>query len=380
LKQNTQKEILIFLICIIVGCALAIPYRDYLISKGYKYGLANLDMQYYMSLAEQIKEMNIPLGFKTISHHWNFANVNHIQIWGYRIYIYYLVATVFKWTFLPVAISVYLVSIWQIMLANYTLLRIFNSIKKEFIIYDNASLFLMLTAPPVWYGCVRLLREPFMLLGIELLISSICRKEKNWGIKCVIGFALLTIMRPYYSLFMVPLMLLIANRERIALIVESCIFATLAVICIFLKIEPLNIISVVLSPNFFNQVKTISIGALNVDTVSGQIPLIIFIGSIWNIIMLFYSIISLFINRKFNIKCWCCAGLILDVCMIYSITAGGASELRHKMFFVIPFIILLNQGVFTYVDQNGITAKTVIINIILLNFLAIYALISQMVL
>lgn len=376
LRYNTSAERKIFTICMIVGSMLAVPYRDFLISEGYKYGLANLDMQYYMTLAEQIKDSSIQSGFSTISHHWNFANVNFIQIWGYRLYIYYLVAVVFKWTMFPVVTSVYLVSIWQIFLANYSVLRIFNAIKDKFIVYNNASLLLMLIAPPIWYGCVRLLREPFMLLAMEMIICSIRWKEKRWIIKFVIGFVLLTIMRPYYSLFMIPLILLIINKERIALAIETAIFFVLSILCSYLHITSLNILGVVLSPNFFNQVNNISNGILSVDYISGQIPLILFIGSIWNIIMLFYSIISLLINRKFNIKCWCCAGLILDVCMIYSLSFGGTTELRHKMFFVIPFIVLLNNGAFAYVDQNGLSAKTVIINVVLLDFLAIYSLLA----
>lgn len=376
LRYNTSTERRIFIGCLIIGSILAVPYRDYLISEGYKYGLANLDMQYYMTLAEQIKDSSIQSGFSIISHHWNFANVNFIQIWGYRFYIYYLVAAVFKWTMLPVVISVYLVSIWQILLANYSVLRIFNAIKDEFIVYNNASLLLMLIAPPIWYGCVRLLREPFMLLAMELIICSICWKEKRWIIKTVIGFVLLTIMRPYYSLFMIPLILLIINKERIALAIETGIFFALSIMCLFWRIPPLNILGVVLSPNFFNQINNISNGILSVDYISGQIPLITFIGSIWNFIMVFYSIISLFIHRDFNVKCWCCVGLILDICMIYSLSFGGTTELRHKMFFVIPFIVLLNKGAFAYVDQNGLSAKNVIINVVLFNFLAIYSLLA----
>lgn len=376
LRYNTSIERRIFTVCLIVGSLLAIPYRDYLISEGYKYGLANLDMQYYMTLAEQIKDSSIQSGFSTISHHWNFANVNVIQIWGYRLYIYYLVAAVFKLTMFPVVTSVYLVSIWQILLANYSVLSIFNAIKNKFIVYNNVSLLLMLIAPPIWYGCVRLLREPFMLLAMEMIICSICWKEKHWIIKFVVGFVLLTIMRPYYSLFMIPLILLIINKERMALGIETGIFFVLSILCSYLHITPLNILGVVLSPNFFNQIKNISNGVLSVDYISGQIPLIIFIGSIWNFIMLFYSIISLFINREFNIKCWCSAGLILDICMIYSLSFTGSTELRHKMFFVIPFIVLLNNGAFAYGDQNGLSAKTIIINVVLLNFLTIYSLLA----
>lgn len=88
IKINDQKEKRIFLICTLISCSLAIPFRIYLIQQGYEYGLANLDMQCYMSLANQIKNMSIPEGFRTIANHWNFTLVNDIQMWGYRIYIF----------------------------------------------------------------------------------------------------------------------------------------------------------------------------------------------------------------------------------------------------------------------------------------------------
>ena len=57
IKENTIDEKRIFIFCAVVTCSLAIPYRIFFVSVGYKYGLANLDMQYYMSLAEQIKDI-----------------------------------------------------------------------------------------------------------------------------------------------------------------------------------------------------------------------------------------------------------------------------------------------------------------------------------
>ena len=376
IKINDEKEKRIFLICALISCLLAIPYRLYLISQGYENGLANLDMQCYMSLANQIKNMNISEGFHTIASHWNFIFVNAIQMWGYRIYIYFLVVTIYKWTFLPVEVSVFLVSIWQLLLAAYSILRIYNSIRSKFVKYRYFSLFMMLLAPSIWYGCVRLLRDVFMLLSIEIMISALCRKERYWKLKIVASMVILIVLRPYYAVFMVPLLLMLNGRERLSMMVEIGIFAILAVVCLVKNTGLVTIIGVVLSPSFFNQAKTVWQDAIEVSTQGGQIPIINFIGSIWNFIMVIYAMISLGISRKLNLRCWCSLGLMLDISMIYAISYGGATELRHKMFFVIPLVILLNNGDFSFwgsLDSQGnqISRQAFAVNFLLVMFLVI---------
>ena len=376
IKINDEKEKRIFLICALISCLLAIPYRLYLINQGYENGLANLDMQYYMSLANQIKNMNISEGFHTIASHWNFIFVNAIQMWGYRIYIYFLVVTIYKWTFLPVEVSVFLVSIWQLLLAAYSILRIYNSIKSRFVKYRYFSLLMLLLAPSIWYGCVRLLRDVFMLLSIEIMISALCRKERYWKLKIVASMVILFVLRPYYAVLMFPLLLMLNGRERLSMMVEIGIFAILTAVCLVKKIGPATIIGVVLSPNFFNQAQTVWQDAMEISTQSGQIPIINFIGSIWNFIMVIYAMISLGISKKLNLRCWCSLGLMLDISMIYAISYGGATELRHKMFFVIPLVILLNNGDFSFwgsLDNQGnqISRQTFVVNFLLVMFLVI---------
>lgn len=376
IKINDEKEKKIFLICVLISCLLAIPYRLYLINQGYENGLANLDMQYYMSLANQIKNMNISEGFHTIASHWNFIFVNAIQMWGYRIYIYFLVVTIYKWTFLPVEVSVFLVSIWQLLLAAYSTLRIYNSIRSRFVKHRYFSLLLLLLAPSIWYGCVRLLRDVFMLLSIEIMISALCRKERYWKLKIVASMVILIVLRPYYAVFMFPLLLMLNGRERLSMMVEIGIFAILAAVCLVKNIGPATIIGVVLSPNFFNQAKTVWQDAMGVSTQSGQIPIINFIGSIWNFIMIIYTMTSLGISKKLNLRCCCSLGLMLDISMIYAISYGGATELRHKMFFVIPLVILLNNGDFSFLGSldnqgNQISRQTFVVNFLLVMFLVI---------
>lgn len=376
IKINDEKEKRIFLICALISCLLAIPYRLYFINQGYENGLANLDMQCYMSLANQIKNMNISEGFHTIASHWNFIFVNAIQMWGYRIYIYFLVVTIYKWTFLPVEISVFLVSIWQLLLAAYSILRIYNSIRSKFVKYRYFSLFMMLLAPSIWYGCVRLLRDVFMLLSIEIMISALCRKERYWKLKIVASMVILIVLRPYYAVLMVPLLLMLNGRERLSMMVEIGIFAILAVVCLVKNTGLATIIGVVLSPNFFNQAKTVWQDAIEVSTQGGQIPIINFIGSIWNFIMVIYAMISLGISKKLDLRCWCSLGLMLDISMIYAISYGGATELRHKMFFVIPLVILLNNGDFSFggsLDGQGnqISRQAFAVNFLLVLFLVI---------
>lgn len=329
-----------------------------------------------MSLANQIKNMNISEGFHTIASHWNFIFVNAIQMWGYRIYIYFLVVTIYKWTFLPVEVSVFLVSIWQLLLAAYSTLRIYNSIRSRFVKYRYFSLLMMLLAPSIWYGCVRLLRDVFMLLCIEIMISALCRKERYWKLKIVASMVILIVLRPYYAVLMFPLLLMLNGRERLSMMVEIGIFAILAAVCLVKNIGPATIIGVVLSPNFFNQAKTVWQDAMGVSTQSGQIPIINFIGSIWNFIMIIYAMTSLGISKKLNLRCWCSLGLMLDISMIYAISYGGATELRHKMFFVIPLVILLNNGDFSFLGSldnqgNQISRQTFVVNFLLVVLLVI---------
>lgn len=367
LKLNSKTEKKVFLLCTILSCSLAIPYRMYLIYQGYEYGLSNFDMQLYIAMAEQIKDLGISESFAAISNNWTFSKINPVQIWGYRFYILFLKFSIFKWTFLPVEASIYFVSIWQLLLASYSVLIVFNSIKKEFIKYDSISLFLMLVAPSIWYGCVRLLREAYMLYCIASMVRTLCRKERNCTLKIVLYSVILTIFRPYYTVFIFPLLLLLYGKEKMSLVIEGGIFIILAIICILQGIGPYKILGVVLSPNFYNQTRAVWQNAFEVSERGGQIPFINFIGSIWNIVMVIYSIISLTISRNLNIRSWCSFGVILDMCILYAIVYGGTTELRHKMFFAIPFIIILNNGEFSLSGREnsksvGISRRAFVIN------------------
>lgn len=380
LRLCNFKERFYFFVCTFLSCILAIIYRTYLINSGIEYGLANLDMQYYMSLAEQIQDMSISGGFAAISAHWNFANANFLQIWGYRFYIYFLTYSVFKWSFLPVVTSVYLVSIWQLLLASYSVLKIYNTLKDRFIRFRYMSLLLMLTAPPIWYACVRLLRESFMLLLIALLISVVCKKSHAWIFKSIILLLFLTVFRPYYAVFMIPLLLIINDKTKLAFAIEGGLFIVLAVLAILRGVNPIDIVGVVLSPNFFNQVKNIILDLSTIYEVSNEIPALTFIGSVWNIIMLYYAAISLFFNRRISMICWCCIGIILDICIIYGIAFAGATELRHKMFFVLPFILILNMGALGQMEVNQRQTAIIVSAFALVILLVGYSLIVFMLL
>lgn len=346
LKLNTKSETKIFLLCTLVSCLLAIPYRMYLIAQGYEYGLANFDMQLYTSMAEQIKDLGVRESFAVMANNWTFSQINPIQIWGYRFYVFFLKYSIYKWTFLPTVISIYLVSIWQLLLASYSILMIYNSIQQEHIKYKDISLFMMLIAPPIWYGCVRLLRESYMLYCMAGMICVLCRNERHWRLKLLLYAVALTIFRPYYTIVMLPLLLLLHDREKLALLIESAIFIVLTAICVLQRVGFYNIVAVVLSPNFYNQTKGFWQGPFDVLEISGQIQFINFIGSVWNVVVVTFALFSLTIARRFSLKNWCAFGVILDICMIYAIAYGGTTELRHKMFFVVPLVIMLNAGEF----------------------------------
>ena len=82
------------------------------------------------------------------------------------------------------------------------------------------------------------------------------------------------------------------------------------------------------------------------------------------------------VQKESNLRCWCSLGLMLDISMIYAISYGGATELRHKMFFVIPLVILLNNGDFSFLgslDNQGrqISRQAFVVNFSLIMFLVI---------
>ena len=367
IRLNNKRERTIFLLCAILSCLLAIPYRMYLIHQGYEYGLANFDMQLYVGMAEQIKDLGIRKSIATMSNNWSFSQINLLQIWGYRFYVFFLKYSIYKWTILSVEFSIYLVSIWQLLLASYSVLIVFNSIKKGYLKYNSISLFFMLTAPSIWYGCVRLLREVYMLYCIARMIQILCRKERYCALKIIIYTVILTIFRPYYTVFVFPLLLLLYGKEKLSLAIEGGIFIFLAIICVVKGIGPYNILGVVLSPNFYNQARNVWQNAFEVTARSGQIPFINFIGSIWNIVMIIYAILSLTISRNHSMRSWCSFGVILDICMLYAIVYRGTTELRHKIFFVIPFIIMLNNGGFSLSGNEnnrsaGLSRKAFAIN------------------
>ena len=164
-----------------------------------------------------------------------------------------------------------------------------------------------------------------------------------------------------------------------ALLMEGGLFGILAILSVMRGTNPISVLGGVLSPNFFNQVKNVVVNSSVISEVSGEIPLVSFIGSIWNIIMLYYIAVSIVLNRRISMICWCCIGIILDICMIYGIAFAGATELRHKMFFVLPFILILNSGALSQMESNRRQTSIIVSAVILVNFLVCYALITCLV-
>lgn len=375
LKRSATDERLLFGVMTVAAAILAIPYRNFLISVGFKFGLANLDMQYYMDLAERIQDMSLEDGFRTISSHWNFALVNPIQIWGYRMYIYFLVICVFKTSVFSVTFSVYLVSILQVIVGEYATLCIYNSLKyKGLISHRIASLFFLLSAPAIWYGCVRLLREWIMLLCMSSAIKAVSYKYKNWKVYFICSLVVLFVLRPYYVVFLIPILMILQGNERKAMITASFFLLLLLGICLLMKIGPLKIVGVFLSPNFFNQVKILMQPASEVAKESGQIPIINYIGAVWNMLVLIYAVWALCFSKKMNSIAVCCAELIIGMSMIYAITYGGVTELRHKLFFVVPYVLIINVGSWPLSRER----KNVVINIVFAGFVVIYTCIMML--
>lgn len=342
-RKNDFSELRMFYLCMATGVVLAIVYRAVLIRYGIEYGLSNLDMRNYMRMAKVVSDVPLSNGLLTIASDWSMAKTNAVQLSGYSLYVYYLAFAIFKWNILSVETSVYLVSIAQILLANLSMLIIYNTLKERCFSHAKLSLFLLLISPPIWFGCVRLLREAIMLFCIALILSIYLKKEEKWILKLIVPVLLLTVMRPYYSVLMVPLCLLIEDDNRIVNKVNPVLFIGLCGYCVFRRISPVSVIGVALSPNIFNQVHYLNYSIEESLARTGYIAIINYIGSVWNLLMLFFAIISLLSSNRARTSIGS-VFLILDICMLYALAYGGTTELRHKMFFVVPYLILLNNG------------------------------------
>ena len=342
-RKNDFSELRMFYLCMATGVVLAIVYRAVLIRYGIEYGLSNLDMRNYMRMAKVVSDVPLSNGLLTIASDWSMARTNAVQLSGYSLYVYYLAFAIFKWNILSVETSVYLVSIAQILLANLSMLIIYNTLKERCFSHAKLSLFLLLISPPIWFGCVRLLREAIMLFCIALILSIYLKKEEKWILKLIVPVLLLTVMRPYYSVLMVPLCLLIEDENRIVNKVNPVLFIGLCGYCVFRRISPVSAIGVALSPNFFNQVHYLNYSIEESLARTGYIAIINYIGSVWNLLMLFFAIISLLSSNRARTSIGS-VFIILDICMLYALAYGGTTELRHKMFFVVPYLILLNNG------------------------------------
>lgn len=342
-RKNDFSELRMFYLCMATGVVLAIVYRAVLIRYGIEYGLSNLDMRNYMRMAKVVSDVPLSNGLLTIASDWSMAKTNAVQLSGYSLYVYYLAFAIFKWNILSVETSVYLVSIAQILLANLSMLIIYNTLKERCFSHAKLSLFLLLISPPIWFGCVRLLRDAIMLFCIALILSIYLKKEEKWILKLIVPVLLLTVMRPYYSVLMVPLCLLIEDENRIVNKVNPVLFIGLCGYCVFRRISPVSVIGVALSPNFFNQVHYLNYSIEESLARTGYIAIINYIGSVWNLLMLFFAIISLLSSNRARTSIGS-VFLILDICMLYALAYGGITELRHKMFLVVPYLILLNNG------------------------------------
>lgn len=369
-------ETRIFCCITFAAILLAIPYRVFLSNVGFKFGIANLDMQYYMSLAEQIQDMPLRDGFKTISQHWNFLSVNPVQMWGYRIYIYFLVLCIFKRNIFPVVISVYMVSILQVLIGEYAMLISYNSLKyKKLISHTTISLIMMLSSPAVWYGCVRLLREWMMILCMGVAIKEIAYKEEKWKTKILVAALLLFVLRPYYVLFLIPVLLIIQGENKKACLLSSLLLFIMLGICVIRRTGIISVVGVFLSPNFFSQVRHLTVSAVEVAKSSGQIQIINYIGAVWNLIVLLYVLLAVCFTKRLNLIAICCVELIFELSMIYAISFGGATELRHKIFFVIPYILILNNGFWPFTKGK----KCLAINIMIWCAIVVYTCIAMLI-
>ncbi len=124
---------------------------------------------------------------------------------------------------------------------------------------------------------------------------------------------------------------------------------------------------VALSPNFFTQVHYLNYSVEESLNRTGYIAIINYIGSVWNLFMLFFSVLALLSSNRARTSIGS-VFLILDICMLYALAYGGTTELRHKMFFVVPYLILLNNGLDLFEGKKSIPIMLILIFL----FLAFY--------
>ena len=182
-----------------------------------------------------------------------------------------------------------------------------------------------------------------MILCMALLVKFVCSETKYKMSKILLVFLILTLIRPYYSVLFIPLIFMLAEKKQWAYFSSIFFFCILVIICLFSGTSLMQIVGVFLSPNFFNQAQYLTQSTAEVVLNTGYIPIINYIGSVWNLFMLLFAVFALLYQRK-NPLIFISIAMILEMCMIYAFQYNGVTELRHKMFFVIPYVILFNEG------------------------------------
>ena len=122
-----------------------------------------------------------------------------------------------------------------------------------------------------------------------------------------------------------------------------------------------EILKWILTPNYFHQLKLIinsNSNYLDIDTLT------YFLISIWNMLFIPISILSLFKNNIKKIDLYTLAIGIINVAIIYSIVYGGLMEPRHKVMSIINQSILSADG-FKYIYSKKIILMAYISIVIL---------------
>lgn len=372
-RYPLKLKILIFsfLAIYIVGMFL---YTQFLISKGWKYGIPGADMKahydaaYYISKGHKWKELYGLTG----------ADRFIISIGTFSYYVYSLITAIllFSPTIINMQVTLYLLYFCQILITFLCVINFseffekkFKNVKKE---YMFIACFSFISFAIQSY---QLMRDVYLMYFLSLFFVSLNLEDKlkNYILSAIL-ICLCFLFRTYSIIVTIPMMIYYKVNKKIAIVASVAaaviLYFNLPILELFTKSTNITwelqkadikeVVKFILFPNIINQFKYL----LHWNKYFGgetyeagcNLPGVYFVSSLWNIIIYFFCLIGIFKKEKsklLNIVFW---GMVLvDIALLYSINYQ-LIDTRHRLMMFPSLMMISLYGVskikFLKKDEN----------------------------
>lgn len=356
-KYSSKLKFLIFFFLIIYVIGL-LAYTNFLIQKGYQYGIPGADMKEHFDAALYISK-----GYKW-SELFDLTGASRfrVSIDTFSYYVYSLIISILLFfpKIINTQISLYLVYFAQILLAILSIINFveffskkYSNVKKEYIILMCFSFI------PFAIQSYQLMRDIILMYFISCFLAVLdSENNKKKYIALAVLVAICFFLRTYSVIITIPVLVYYSTSKK------AGIFMVIAISCAFCFALPLlkffasftnvswqlqkanfkEVIQFILFPNVINQFKYLlnwNLYFKNETYMSGcNVPGIYFICSLWNAIIYILCALNVFkINKKraFDISFW---GIILiNISILYSINYD-AIDTRHRLMMFPSWMII----------------------------------------